>query len=211
MAEVTVGVNLCSHPFVPSDRLHSSSALESLFIQFASMIKGLARRFAYDADSVEDLTQEGYLAFVEAISLFDPTRGARLGTFVYQRARSRMLHWCRSQQRALSLLNPNARGRLCSLDEEIESGDEGTLNLHQVVADDGGSASQGAHLGMLRVDIQRSLSQLAERQAKAMRLLFWDNLSPSEIASCLGVSRPRVTVLVKRGLMNLSRELTVVA
>jgi hypothetical protein len=45
MAEDTVGDNLDVLPVVLSDSPHSSTALESLRVLIAPMIKGLARRF----------------------------------------------------------------------------------------------------------------------------------------------------------------------
>jgi len=187
----------------------SLAARESLLHRFAPMIKRLARRYAWDADSDEELGQEGCLALVAALPLFDLSRGVQLGTFIYQRVRSRMLHWRRSQRRALFLMNPAARGRLRSLDEELEADDEGTLTLHDVIPAGGTLPSQRVHQLPLRRTVRRAMTRLTARRAEALRLMFWCGLSPSEIADRLGVSRPRVTVLLREGLSDLRERLVV--
>jgi len=193
-------------------RSHTPGSLaiqESIRARFAPLIKKLARRYGRDADTIEELGREGYLALVEALPRFDPTRDVLLTTFVYHRIRSRMLHWRRSQRRALPLLNPTARGHLRSLDEEVESRDEGALTLHEVVPAGGDLPSHGAHLLLLRRVVAEAMSELTPRQAEALRLRFWRGLSPSEIAERLGVSRPRVTMLLRAGLSDLRARLVV--
>lgn len=186
----------------------SKSALEAIRSRYAPVIRRLALRFAWDKDSLEELLQEGNLALAEALPRFDSSRGAQLGTFIHQRAQSRMRHWCRSQRRALSLLNPAIGRRLASLDKEIEGSDDGVTSLHDVVAADQDLPSQSAHLRLIGRFLQDVISRLAARQAEALRLRFWDELAPSEIAERLGVSRPRATVLVQDGVARLRGELT---
>ena len=184
----------------------SSAAVDLLRHRFAPLIEGLASRLSWDADSREELVQEGSLALVEALPLFDAKRGAQLGTFIYQRARSRMLHYRRVQWRTPSLLNANDQRHLRSLDEKPESA-EGTLTFHDVVAVGGEPLWRKVFVIEVRGMVETALLKLAARQASALRLRFWEDLSPSEIAERLEVSRPRVSVLVQSGLSNLRNEL----
>ena len=171
------------------------------------MIRRLALRLAWDEDSLDELLQEGNLALTEALPRFDPSRGTQLGTFIHQRAQSRMRHWCRGQRRTLSLMNPLAGHRLTSLDEEIEGADDGTMSLHDIVAADQDSPAHTAHVGIVASFVRKALAGLAVRQAQVLRLRFMDDLSPSEIAERLGISRPRVTVLVQTGMEHLRGDL----
>lgn len=185
----------------------ADSALDAIHSSYAPMIRRLAHRLAWDEDSLSELLQEGNLALAEALPRFDATRGTQLGTFIHQRALSRMRHWCRAQRRSLSLLNPQVGRRLTSLDEEIEGADEGTISLHDLVAADQDLPSHPVHVGIIAGFVRRALAKLAARQAQVLQLRFMDDLSPSEIAERLGVSRPRVTALVQTGMDHLRGEL----
>jgi len=185
----------------------SADAAESLFVIYAPMINNLARHFSWDADSLEEIAQEGKLAFVEALPLFEPSRKLRLSTFIHQRAKSRMMHWRRSQQRALSLLNPHASYRLRSLDEVMPLSDDDGATLHEVLTESHTTPPEGADFGIVAGILRKAIKGLASRQADAIRLMFWDNLSAAQVADFLGVSRPRATVLLQTGLMNLRCDL----
>ncbi len=185
----------------------ASDALESVRKHFCGVISSLARRYAYDHESSTELVSEGNLALSEALPLYDRTRGVRLGTYIYQRVNSRMQHWIRTQQRALSLLSHDSDRKPRSLDEELDAGDDGVVTLHERVPADQDPPFFTAHVGLIAGFVRNAVARLTERQAEALRLRFWSELSPSEIAERLGVSRPRATMLIQSGLANLRTEL----
>ena len=208
MAEETVCTDLDLLTTAISGNPDSPTAVEHLRRRFAPMIHGLARRFSWDSDSFEELDQEGNLALIEALPLFDSTRKTGIGTFIHQRALSRMLHWRRSQRQTLTMLHPHSSGQLRSLDEEVEADDEGHLTLHDVVAADGDQRPRGVEAGLVMGIVRKALARLPKRQADVVRLRFWLELPPSQIAQRLGVSRPRATVLLQASMSNLRRDLS---
>ncbi len=207
MRKDTVGDELDLLSTALSGGAHSTDALEALSARFGGIIGSLAGRYATDGESREELIAEGNMALSEAFDTFDRNRGVRLGTFIYQRVNSRMLHWWRSQNRALSLFSQESARRPRSLDEKLDAGDDGTSSLHEVIAADQDSPSDQAHVGLIRGVVMRAVARLANRQREAVWLRFWNELSPSEIADRLGVSRPRATVLIQNGLAHLRSEL----
>ncbi len=195
-----------------SDSPQSSKFLRQLHVRYEPMIVALAHELSWDADSFGELRQEGELAFLRTLRAFDPTAGTRLSTFLYWRIRGQMLHWRRDERIALTLSPIGHPVTVVSLDGPLpqsrDDSDEG-LCRSDVITDESPTARlwEQAHRSMLRELMSRAFGVLSARQAQVMRLLFWDEATPSEIADRLGISRPRVTVLVRVGLMRLRGEL----
>src|SRR5574337_1327962 len=202
MAKETVDVEKALLRKVLSVPTNSPPSVEQLCTRFAPMIIALARDLSWDTDSFDELYQEGSLAFLRALKAFDPSAGTRLSTFLYGRIRGQMLHWRRTERKALTLSPLGHAVPVVSLDEPLtQLGDDGdnVFCWNDVIADDSPSARlfDRAHASLLSGLVGRALSALTPRKAEALHLLFWDDTGHSEIANRLGVSRPRVTVLVK--------------
>ena len=74
---------------------------EALILQFVPMTYRLADRYRLQGfgagHELEDLAGEGRLALIRAIDDYDPTRGAKLSTHVYNRIRDAIRHYVRDQ------------------------------------------------------------------------------------------------------------------
>jgi RNA polymerase sigma factor (sigma-70 family) len=196
-----------------SHSARSAKAVEDLRNRFVPMIVSLARSLSWDGESFEELCQEGNVAFLRALRAFDPNSGARLSTFLYTRIRGQMLHWRRAERARLAPSSPGHVGFVVSLDEPLpQSGDDGDEMpcRGEMIADNRPSAHpfHRVHASLLRDLVGTALTVLPPRQLQALRLRFWNDLSPSQIADRLGVSRPRVTALVKAALSHLREELS---
>src|ERR1041385_936039 len=57
------------------------AAREQLIEQYMSLVRSLARRFAYRGEQLEDLVQIGAIGLIKAIDRFDVNRGVELTTY----------------------------------------------------------------------------------------------------------------------------------
>src|SRR5436190_360809 len=57
------------------------SAREQLIEQYMSLVRSLARRYAYRGEQLEDLVQIGAIGLIKAIDRFDLDRGVELTTY----------------------------------------------------------------------------------------------------------------------------------
>ncbi len=89
--------------------------------------------------------------------------------------------------------------RVGSLDETAEEDDEAVTELERLVVDEEQVDVEQRYL------IRRALEKLPELQRKVIELLFWEDLSMTEIARLLGVSVTYVSYLTKQAINNLRR------
>src|SRR5438128_9167922 len=57
------------------------SAREQLIEQYMSLVRSLARRYAYRGEQLDDLVQSGAIGLIKAIDRFDVNRGVELGAY----------------------------------------------------------------------------------------------------------------------------------
>ncbi|HEY3130687.1 MAG TPA: sigma-70 family RNA polymerase sigma factor [Acidobacteriota bacterium] len=210
MATKTVETEVSLLKIAVSSSDQSVAVLNQLCSRFAPMVAKLARDLSWGPESRRELRQEGYVALLAGLKYFDPHAGACLSTFLYHRIRGRMLHWRRDERQALTLAPISHRSNVVSLYEPILGDGNDTLFMADIVEDDTLSArpDDRIHSSVLRDVVAGTLRMISRRQSEALRLLFWDDLQASEIAERLGVSRPRVTVMVQAALSNLQGKLS---
>jgi RNA polymerase sigma factor (sigma-70 family) len=194
----------------------SPATIKILYVQFQFMIKRLARNLSWDTESFKELLQEGTIAFIQALPNFNPNAGAKVSTFMYSRIQGAMLHWRRKELSASGCYGPKRRGRNISIFEPVPTmGNESGKGIcvGDLIEDENSSLSpfQQAHRSLLRDLVDRALMDLPVRQREAIRLLFWEDESPSDIAVSLGVSRPRVSILIRKALSHLRTGLAAAA
>src|SRR5204863_10158438 len=59
----------------------NASAREELIERYMSLVRSLARRYAYRGEQLEDLVQIGAIGLIKAIDRFDVDRGVELTTY----------------------------------------------------------------------------------------------------------------------------------
>lgn len=197
-----VSSQLHNHKFNPTSRgtnNHWYHVLRPIIIK-------LAHDHAWDRTSFEDLCQEGCIGLLEALRSYDDTRSS-LPTYVYSKVKGRMSNWCRKEKHALTLSSPYSGNKYVSLSEPVlvnNGRDTGTFRYEHIVQATGREICPEDYLSQLDVKklVIKGLSVLTEKQKKALYHLIWDDYSPSEVADEMGVSRPRVTAIIKSALSN---------
>lgn len=162
--------------------------------QYASMIRGICRRFYLVGGTNEDIYQEGMIGFLEAIRSFDTTRGEIGGelftkyamTCVKRKVIDAIKH--ANAQKNIPLNNSVSITQTNSEDEEFEIGEIGTAFdpeeiylLHE--SDDE------------RIDLLIKILSPFEQKVLS---LYLQGLTSSEIAKKLGKTARSVTNTIQR-------------
>src|SRR3954462_6233860 len=72
---------LDDNELVRRHRSGDRAALEELIARYLPLANGLARRYSYTSESVDDLEQVACIGLVAAIKRYDPSRGKSLRAF----------------------------------------------------------------------------------------------------------------------------------
>ncbi len=165
-----------------------------------------ARRYSRDEAEVEDLLQDACIGFLHGIEAFDSSRGTRVSTYALLWARSEIQTGARRMRGG----SPEAHG-LDSLDLGGAVGEDGSMVLEEVVADEGSDAVTEAEV--LRREqaaaLERGLRRgLREREQLAITKYFsGDGVTLMDVARELGCSHEGVRHLHLRALPKLRRNL----
>src|SRR5436305_2703602 len=73
--------NLSEHELIERHRQGNRAALDELARRYRPLACGLARRYSYTSESVDDLEQVACIGLVAAIKRYDPSRGKSLRAF----------------------------------------------------------------------------------------------------------------------------------
>jgi RNA polymerase sigma-70 factor, ECF subfamily len=160
-------------------------ALAALYDRTAAQINGLALRILGDRELAEEVTGDVFLQAWRVAASYDANRGSPLA-WLLTLARSRAIDRLRSGAVQRRLTN--------SLDETIT-----------VVAPGDGPEGDAAAAQRCRV-VKNALTQLGERQRRAIELAYFGGLSHGEIAREIGEPLGTVKTRVRLGMTRL-REL----
>lgn len=183
--------------------------IAQMYYVYTPKILKLAKKYARDDSSIEDLRQEGYIALIEALRTYDHTLSS-FSTYLHRKINTYMLNWCR-KEKTFALSGPFSSYKYVSLDDPIghdnSDGSIDSFNYNDTIQDVGRDISPEDCLfsSDLGKSVKSGLSLLTENQKEAVHYLFWDEYSPSEIADEMGISRPRVTAIIKSALSNVRK------
>ena len=163
------------------------------------LVAHIIKKYYTQSADQEDLISIGTIGLIKGISSFDPTKGARLATYVARCIENEILMYFRSQKKL--------QGEV-SLSDSIDTDKEGNaLQLMDVVGvDDTMLDDLHDRDSALRV---RALVQecLTPREAEIIRLRYGLGgtipLTQREVASSFGISRSYVSRIEKRALEKL--------
>jgi RNA polymerase sigma factor (sigma-70 family) len=167
---------------------------ERLVVKATSAIR---RQFPSDSD---DLLQESRLALLAAHRDFDPTKGAGFRTFARHRLRGVVTSHLRKQKRHC---------RCCSLFDEVDLGTSGErCALIDVVIGEYPPADRALNIDIAAAKplLRAFLPKLPKRQAEVIRLIYWEDLTLSQIAGQSGCTKQRVHAIAKKAVNFLRKQ-----
>lgn len=154
-------------------------------------LKYLAYHLAATPDHRQDLLSVALRAIHYAHVTYEPGRGASLETYLVRCAQHAMLDYLRSEQRQTGGWVPGNAPLSAETDETLFDG---------LPSED--AASDPERMFLLR-QMQYAVEQLPERQRECIHQHYYEGRQNAEIAKTLGISRPRVTQLIRAGLKQL--------
>jgi RNA polymerase sigma factor (sigma-70 family) len=141
-----------------------------------------------------DLQQVARLAFLEALSIYDQSRGVRLSTFTYTFVRNALLKYLRTEYRyhfkLFDSISYNSR-------DQREQSNDTDINGSYLVGDQDVDFSR-IEEAQLAYQVQGFVTTLSERQQAIVRQVFWDGLSKSDVARLYGISPNMVGKILKQ-------------
>jgi RNA polymerase sigma-B factor len=210
-------------------------ARERLIEAYLPLVQALAQRFANRGERLEDLVQVGAIGLIKAVDRFEPARGVGLATFAtpnilgemrrHLRDRSALIRVPRRQQETCVRVRSahhelGARLRRAPTDEELVVEAKLTpsdlseavhveevrapLSLAEVDPLGGDDVLRSSDD---RVSVARGLGRLHRRERQAVRCRYFADMSQSEIAERLGISRTQTSRLLASGLAKLRADL----
>lgn len=208
-----INLSALGHPSPSSSVLDlpcSEQADQDIYGKLEPLVASLARSFALGHGNFSDLQQEGFLGLLEAVRHFDPDRGVKLSTFAYPYIRGRILNFLRSERRHYfkpgSEIEYGERSYFY-LSESITKNDSDPgdgLTLEEMIPSAAtGDLEEKIGVFLFRGKIESALLVLTNREKEVVKLYYWEDFSPSEIAKKINVSRPRVTKILQRSLEKL--------
>lgn len=182
---------------------------EDIYEHNKGLLFAIARRYericALDrAVSIEDLTQEGFIALVRAADTFDESAGKTWAGWA-------TWHIRREYERALGLRERRFRRAhtgAVSLDQPINGGEADGTTVGDTLADTSlPDADEDLLLNELRQDVREALLRLEDgRQRRALQLCQLEGRSVHEAARAMGTTSRQVQRLCERADANLARD-----
>jgi|SRR5437764_257941 len=206
-------------------------ARERLIESYLPLVYSLAQRYAHRGERLEDLVQVGAIGLIKAVDRFDPGRGVGLSTFAtpnilgemrrHLRDRSELIRVPRRQQETCIRVRSahrrlGARLRRAPTNRELVAeaelseadlsdalqvqGVRTPLSLADIEPLGGDDALRSSED---RVSVASGLGRLHRRERQAVRCRYFADMSQSEIAQRLGISRTQASRLLASGLEKL--------
>lgn len=153
----------------------------------------------------EDMKQEGYFAFLDAVQAYSPASGYKFTTYLHYPLQNR-INALLGTRTTRALKDP-----LCnctSLDAPILGGDDENITVADTIPDKGTEmeeAEQRVFCGQLRADLEKSLDEIPDPEASALRSIYFEGNTLQEVAEKHNISRSRAGQLKKNGLNHMSR------
>lgn len=181
-------------------RQGDSEARNQLIQAHLRMVVNIARQYLRPGVELLDLIQEGNIGLMEAVDMFDPAQGTRLGTLARFWVEKYILRFLRNEQEELVSLDMEVvdSGETLLLREIIEDkgsimGDQGIKNIDTLIEQE-----------EIKQQVHEMLSALPEREQEVLRLLYgldgYPEMSREEVSKLMGVcpqyiSRIRIAAL----------------
>ena len=142
-----------------------------LWHQVQRMVYKQAARWAgLGGTTIEDLTQAGFIAVLRAVDSYDPSRGTKFSTHLFQRLRAE-LSAATGYNSKRSWFDPLQNA--VSLDAPLTDDDDSDT-FADLIPD---PAAEAAIEGMdVRLGVAEVLAELPEEQRKAIRDRYWNDL-----------------------------------
>jgi RNA polymerase sigma-B factor len=77
---------------------HDAAIRERVVVACTPLVRRIAGEFVFSGVPSDDLVQVGYIGLLNAISAFDPTRGAKFATYASYLVRGEIRHYLRDQR-----------------------------------------------------------------------------------------------------------------
>jgi RNA polymerase sigma-70 factor (ECF subfamily) len=159
----------------------SQAALAEVYERTSAKLFGICLRILGEASEAEDALQDIYINVWRKAGSFDPAKGSPI-TWLAALARNRSIDRKRAQ---------GSRPAPAPVDEAAEIPDGGPSALDRLEAKDE------------RGRLARCLSELEDRQNRAIRAAFFDGLSYPELADRWSVPLGTMKSWIRRGLLRL--------
>lgn len=78
-------------------RTKAPAVRDEIVLQYTNLVESVARRFAGACESLEDLTQEGYIGLITAVDLYDATKGVKFSTYATHFIIGQIKHYLRDK------------------------------------------------------------------------------------------------------------------
>ena len=143
-----------------------------LWHQVQRMVYKQATRWAgLGGTTIEDLTQAGFIAVLRAVDSYDPSRGTKFSTHLFQRLRAEF-SVATGQHTKRARLDPLQNA--VSLDAPLTDDDDSDT-FADLIPD---PAAEAAIEGMdVRLGVAEVLAELPEDQQRAVRGKYWHDLT----------------------------------
>jgi RNA polymerase sigma-B factor len=155
------------------------------------LARAVARRFARGGESLEDLTQVGYVALIHAIDRFDPKRQVPLEAYAVTTIRGEIQRHVRD---AAAPVRAPRRSR--ERPDVVVSAVP--LPLDAADAADPIAAAEA------RTDLRAALERLDERERRAVALRYVADLPRAQVAARLGLSEAQTARILSRATRRLA-------
>lgn len=154
----------------------SNDEYMKLYEQFKLMIIKLVRKWSkLNIVEFDELMQISLLELIEAYKSYDPDKGAKFSTYVYNTIEYRI-------RKEIYLTNrKNKRYKTVSLNTTIESGEGDTTELIDLIADDLDLQEEIQDKIMMETYKAEIVSNLDTKKANIMILKYFHNMSNSYI------------------------------
>ena len=212
------------------------AARERLIENYLPLVRKIARRFAYTREPYEDLVQVGSIGLIKAVDRFEPTRGVNIAAFAvpnivgeirrYLRDLSAPVRLPRHEQEictrigtarrelATRLQRPPSTSELAEAADLSHNEVANALRAEQVrhpvpLNEARNVASNDEVLGESedRLFVASGMVSLQQRERKALRFRYYDDLNQDEIARRLGLSQSQTSRVLASGLAKLGASL----
>ena len=167
------------------------------------LVAHVMKKYYAQTSDQEDLISIGTIGLIKGITTFDPSKGARLGTYAAKCVENEILMQFRSQRKS---------SQDVSLSDFIETGTEGAnLELMDVVSQDTDLMEQVSTREQLRLLCYAVDRVLTPQERQVIRLRYGlGGCAPCrqrQVAQKLGISRSYVSRIEKKALEKLRKEL----
>jgi RNA polymerase sigma factor (sigma-70 family) len=184
-------------PCQPAARGHVSREAvgdrDSLYAEFAPLVRRLLRQYGTDPELRQDLTGEIYWLFCSLVEAYDPERGVPLRPYLVRQLTASVYTYVRRQWTRKS--------------REFSEDWSDTSSCAEPGYDP--TSSWIAELSQQQVlaTLPNAIAQLPDRQRKVLMWRYYDELPFEEIAELLAVEASTCRSLLRHALNNLRKQM----